>query len=377
MGERLKTTFKNIGLARLMIFLFFVLVIVGAYIYGLGIPALLGNILRRWGMYGILVLAMVPAIQCGIGPNFGVSLGIVCGLFGSLMSIELGVSGKIALMISGGAELTDAAINTGAWASFAVAAFIAIILGAVVGVGYGILLNRVKGSEMTVSTYVGFSIIALMNIVWVTIPFVSGDIKWPYGGVGARNTISLSSSFGELLNRTGSFTLFGDEKTGMLVPTGLLLFFFFLCALVFIFLRSRTGIAMSAAGANPTFARASGINVDRMRILGTAVSTALGALGIVVYAQAFGFLQMYNAPLMMGFACVASILIGGASTTRAKISHVIIGTFLFQGVLTAAPPVANRLFAGTDISDIVRIIISNGIIIYALTKVKGGATNEE
>lgn len=357
MKEKIVKLYKNIGLPRLIIFVFFIAVVIAAYAYGLGLPALIGNVFRRWGMYGILVLAMVPAIQCGIGPNFGVSLGIVCGLFGSLVAIELGVTAA-----------------AGPWAAFFVALVVATALGSLMGVAYGLLLNRVKGSEMTVSTYVGFAVIAFMNIVWVSLPFTNGDIRWPVGGVGARNTISLESTFGELLNNTLGFTLFEGE---MHIPTGLLLFFFLMCAIVYLFMRSKTGIAMSAAGANPIFARACGINVDRMRILGTAVSTALGAIGIVVYAQAFGFLQMYNAPLMMGFSCVAAVLIGGASTTRARISHVIVGTFLFQGILVVALPVANRIFAGTDISDIMRIIVSNGIIIYALTKVKGGAGNEE
>jgi simple sugar transport system permease protein len=246
----------------------------------------------------------------------------------------------------------------------------------IVGIGYGILLNRVKGSEMTVSTYVGFSIIAFMNILWVTLPFTSGDIKWPIGGEGARNTISLSKSFSEVMNNTLSFTI-GDPETGLFVPTGLLLFFFLFCFLVFLFFKSKTGIAMTAAGSNPNFAKASGINVNKMRIIGTALSTSLGAIGIITYAQAFGFLQMYNAPLMMGFSSVAAVLIGGASTTRAKISNVIIGTFLFQGLLVVALPVANKVLVGTDLSDIMRMIISNGIILYALTKAKGGATNEE
>jgi hypothetical protein len=42
------------------------------------------------------------------------------------------------------------------------------------------LLNRVKGSEMTVSTYVGFSVIAFMNIVWLSFTFKNGELSWPY-----------------------------------------------------------------------------------------------------------------------------------------------------------------------------------------------------
>lgn len=360
MKDKFSQVIKAIGLPRIIIFAFFLLVVYGAYHFGLGLPALFGSVLRRWGMFGILVLAMVPAIQCGIGPNFGVSLGIVSGLLGSLLVIEFNLTSSI-----------------GPWGAIAVAMLISAAIAGLVGAGYGLLLNRVKGSEMTVSTYVGFSAIAFMNIWWVTLPFRSGEINWPIAGEGARNTINLASSFGELLNRTGGFYLYGEGDTGMYVPTGLLVFFFAMCFVVYLFMKSKTGKAMSAAGANPVFARASGINVDKMRILGTAVSTALGAIGIITYAQAFGFLQMYNAPLMMGFACVAAVLIGGASTIQAKISNVIIGTFLFQGILVIALPVANKMFVGTDLSDIMRIIISNGIIIYALTKAKGGASSEE
>ena len=128
---------------------------------------------------------------------------------------------------------------------------------------------------------------------------------------------------------------------------------------------------MSAAGANPRFAEATGINVDKMRIIGTMLSTMLGAVGIIVYSQSFGFIQLYQAPRMMGFLAASAILLGGATTSRAKISHVVIGTFLFQGVLTLGMPVANAIVPQSTISEVFRIIISQGIILYALTKSGG------
>ncbi len=51
---------------------------------------------------------------------------------------------------------------------------------------------------------------------------------------------------------------------------------------------------------------------------------------------------------------------------------MVIGTFLFQGVLTLGMPVANALVPQSTISETLRILISNGIILYALTK-SGGA----
>ena len=348
MNEKLKDMYASIGLPRLIITGFFLFMLLIAPPLGLSVTSLLGDSIRRWAMYGLLVLAMVPAVQCGIGLNFGISLGIVGGLFGATAVIEMGISNP--------------------WISMLVAILIGLFAGSVLGIGYGLLLNKVKGSEMTVSTYVGFSVIAFMNMVWLTLPFKDGNLIWPIGQQGMRNTISLEGSFGHVLNNFLSFSI-GDLN----IPTGLILFFLLTCFVVCIFMKSKVGIAMSAAGANPTFSKASGIDVDKMRILGTAISTALAAVGIITYAQSYGFLQLYNAPLMMGFHSVAAVLIGGATLKDAKISHVIIGTFLFQGILTVALPIVNKILPEGNLSDVIRIIISNGIILYALSKTKGGS----
>ena len=141
---------------------------------------------------------------------------------------------------------------------------------------------------------------------------------------------------------------------------------------VWLFFRSKAGVAISAVGSSNSFAEASGLNIYRSRVLANVISTVLGAIGIVVYSQSYGYVQLYNAPLTMAFTAVAAILIGGASAARAKVFHVILGVFLFQGLMTSAPPVANKVFAGTDLSDILRMVIQNGVILYALTKVKKG-----
>ena len=363
MRDKCRKIIDHIGLPRMIIIGFFLFMLLLAGPLGLNVQSLLGDAVRRWAMYGILVLAMVPAVQSGIGLNFGISLGIVAGLIGATFTIEMGINN--------------------AFLSILLAMTIALLLGSLFGVGYGLLLNRVKGSEMTVSTYVGFSVIAFMNMFWLSLPYKSGELIWPLGGQGMRNTISLQSSFGHVFNSIGDFSMGfrggkfyltpGDDKFGFYVPTGLIVVFLLSCFMVWLFMRSKAGMAMSAAGANAQFTKASGIEVNKMRILGTALSTALAAVGIIVYAQSYGFLQLYNAPLMMGFHSVAAVLIGGASIRRAKISHVILGAFLFQGILAVALPVTNKILPDGNISDVIRIIISNGIILYALSKTKGGA----
>ena len=58
-------------------------------------------------------------------------------------------------------------------------------------------------------------------------------------------------------------------------------------------------LAMTTVGSNPKFARASGVNVDRMRTISVVLSTILGAVGILVYEQSFGFIQLYMGPFYM------------------------------------------------------------------------------
>ncbi|WP_274953297.1 ABC transporter permease subunit [Angelakisella massiliensis] len=359
MRDNAKVLVRQVGLPRIIIAGFFLLLLVAAGGFQMDLLQLCSDFLRRWGMYGVLALAMVPAVQCGIGLNFGISMGIVGGLLGGLIVIEFRLA-SIPALVAVHPLLAQ-------WVGILIAILIGVVLATGIGWLYGLLLNRVKGSEMTVTTYVGFSIIAFMNILWTILPFQSGELIYPNAGQGLRNTISLADSYSGVMNNTFAITI-----GSLTIPTGLLLFFFLMCLLVWLFMRSKTGEAMSAAGANPNFARANGINVNRMRLVGTILSTVLAAVGILVYAQGFGFMQLYNGPMMMGFTSVAAVLIGGASPRKARISHVLIGTFLFQSIMALALPVANQFIPESNLSEVMRLIISNGIIIYALTQTGGG-----
>ncbi|MCL2767122.1 MAG: ABC transporter permease [Synergistaceae bacterium] len=336
----------NIGIATLIIAAFWFTTLIGAYFTGISVQTLLSDTMKRAGMNGILVLAMVPAIQSGTGPNFALPVGIVCGLFALICAIEFNLTGALCLFVS---------------------IILSIPIAVIAGYAYGKLLNAVKGSEMTIATYTGFSITALMCLVWMMVPFTNEKIGW-FLGEGLRETIQLGAvDAAFIINNFMAFKI-GE----IIIPTGLLLIFGFFSVLVWLFFDSKSGIAISAGGINPKFAQATGLNIDRNRILANILSTVLGAIGIIVYSQSFGYAQLYTAPLMMAFPAVAAVLIGGATASRANVLNVIIGVFLFQGLLTTALPVANEIFKGTDLSEVMRMIIQNGIILYALTQVKRG-----
>lgn len=333
---------QKIGVPRLIITTLFLGILILGAALGMPMSGMLTDVIKRAGMYGVLVLAMVPSIQSGTGPNFALPIGILTGLLGMVISLELEMVG---------------------FGGFMGAILLSLPFAVIVGYFYGRLLNAVKGAEMTIATYMGFAVVSAMCIAWIMLPFKSGTMKWPLGK-GLKNTIPLDNSYGLILNDFLAF-----EVGGVHIPTGLLLTFLGLCFLVWVFTKSRVGTETLAGGMNPNFAKASGVEIDRNRIAANILSTVLGAVGIIVYSQSFGFVQLYTAPLMMAFPAVASVLIGGATAQRARVSHVIIGVVLFQGLLAISMPVANTVFPSGNLSEIIRMVVQNGIILYALTKV--------
>ncbi len=342
----LKKFVSAAGWPRIIIGLFLFALFAAAPFVGVRISTSLSDTLVRVGMNGILVLAMIPMVQAGCGLNFGLPLGIIAGLLGATMSIEFGTVGI---------------------AGFATAIGLAVPIAAVLGYGYGQLLNRVKGDEMMIATYVGFSSVAFMCMAWLLLPYKSPTMVWGYEGSGLRTTISVSGYWSHILSEFLALRIPTPGGGTFFFPTGMFLFFAVMCFLVWMIMKTKTGTAMTAVGSNPEFARASGVNVDRMRIVSVMLSTIFGAVGIIVYEQSFGFIQLYMGPFYMALPAVAAILLGGASVNRATILNVVVGTFLFQGILTMTPSVINSVLQ-TDMSEVIRIIVSNGMILYALTR---------
>lgn len=340
--DNIKEKIQAFGLPRIIIAFFLLVLLVVAPFVGVSMISSLRDILNRFGMNALFVLAMVPMIQAGCGLNFGLSLGVIGGLLGSTIAVELGLTG---------------------WTGMIGAMVLSIPFGILLGWLYSLLLNRVKGEEMTIAMYVGFAAVMFMSIMWIVLPYKSANMVWGYAGKGLRTTITLD---GFWVRQLSDFLAI-PNRTNPVVPTGMIIFIALACVGMWLFLKSKTGTALTAVGSNPEFARAGGVNINKMRTISIVLSTVFGALGILLYQQSFGFIQLYQAPLFMAFPAVAAILIGGASVNKASILNVIIGTILFQGILTMTPSVINSVLQ-TDMSEVIRIVLSNGMILYALTR---------
>lgn len=340
-GHAVREFVRELGVPRLLIAAFVVVLFGVASATHMDVAGLLTDSLLRVARNGLIVLALLPAVQGGLGLNFGLPLGIICGLLACVVALDLGIGG---------------------WPGLACAAALGAALAVPAGLAYGWLLNRTRGQEMMVGTYLGFAVVSGMSIFWTMAPFHNPQLVWAIGGHGLRTTLTLTGSFDKLLDNLGAF-----HVGKVVVPTGTLLVFFGACALVGLFFRTRMGLTISAARSNPRFALAAGISDARTRVQATVLSTVIAAVGIVVFCQSYGFVQLYTAPLLMAFPAVACLLIGGASVSRATLTHVIAGTLLFQSILTIALPVTSQVIRG-DISETARLVIQNGMILYALTR---------
>jgi len=105
------------------------------------------------------------------------------------------------------------------------------------------------------------------------------------------------------------------------------------------FLKSETGLAMRATGANPRMARANGVNTTKMIFLGMAISNALVALAGSLFAQSQG-----SADVTMGVGIIviglASVIGGEAllsTNTLLKWAFAcILGSLLYRIVVAVA-----------------------------------------
>ena len=78
--NQIKRAVNFLGVSRLVVIGFLLLLIVSVFPLGINPGMIYSDCLVRIGMNGFLVLAMMVSIVCGAGLNFGLPIGILCGL---------------------------------------------------------------------------------------------------------------------------------------------------------------------------------------------------------------------------------------------------------------------------------------------------------
>ena len=378
--------------------MFVLLCIVCLACSGQSLSFVMYELFGRLSRNAFIVLALIIPIVAGMGINFAITIGAMAEQIAVLWVIECGVSGLPGM---------------------ALAALITVPLAAFFGFLIGKLLNKMKGQEMIGGLILGYFANGLYQLLFL---FIFGNLV-PLnapglvikGSTGVANTIDLSTSrgfkyaldglwsmpfveatllvFGVLTLAVVAMLCFKKIKTekavcyiGIMVAAMMLLQIpavaeifsmvkvpmvtFLVVGVLCLFntalLKTRLGQKFRAVGQNRTVANASGINVDRVRVIAIVISTVLAGWGQLIFVQNMGSFQTYGAHEQVGLYAGAAILVGGASIRKATNGQALLGCILFHLLFIVAPAAGKNLFGDAAIGEYFRVFISYGVIALAL-----------
>ncbi|MGL5346298.1 MAG: ABC transporter permease subunit [Peptostreptococcaceae bacterium] len=329
---------RKTNLPQSIILIYLIIMIVMLQKFNISMIGLFNDSIIKFAMNSVLVLSLIPMLKCGIGMNFGMPIGICAGLVAMCVAIEFKMIGMKGFLVS---------------------VALATIIGVVFGYLYSLILNKLKGKEEVIGIFCGYSFIFMMNIFWSIAPFKNRQMLYPIGGQGLRPKISLDKYYQSILDNLWVI------KIGKIqIPLGILLFIGVVCILITCYFKTKSGVTMKVISQNQKFAQVSGVNINKYRTIAIILSTSIAAVGIIVYSQSYGFIQLYDSPLGFSFPAISAILIGGATKKNATILNALVGTYLFQTCYLLSVPIANEMLI-PQLAETLRMIITNFIILYA------------
>lgn len=339
-------------LDNLVSIIFLVVSFLAIPVSGLSAHHIIAEILTRIGRNSFLVFALILPIMAGMGINFGMVLGAMAGQIGLIFAMDWSIGGIYGLVFAAGIGMP-----------------ISILLGIVAGS----VLNRARGREMVTSYILGFFFNGIyqffvLYILGSVIPMHNKAIMLSRG-YGVRNTLELAP-VRQILDTAIPLTIAGFK-----IPLLSYLIIIALCFFIVWFRKTKLGQDMRAIGQNQTVALASGIAVERTRIISIVISTVLACIGQIIFLQNMGNISTYNAHDQTGFFAAAAILVGGASVNKASIKNVFIGIILLHFLYIVTPMAGQNLFDSAMIGEYFRQF--SGYAAIALSLVMHAARNQK
>lgn len=300
---------------------------------------LVSRLARNW----FLVLSLIIPVTAGLGLNFAIVLGAMAGQVGLIVATHYKLPGLAGLVI---------------------AVLLSIPIAVVLGISAGHVLNKARGREMITSMMLGFAVNGIYQLVFLFMVGTVFPVKNPEimldNGVGLRGTIELKYCKYALDN------LLRIRLFGIYIPIASIAVVILLCFGIRWLYKTKLGQELRAVGQDMGVASVAGINVDRTRITAMVMSTVLAAIGQVIFLQNMGTINTFNSHEQIGTVAIASLLVGGATVSKATVGQGLIGTLLFQLLFIISPAAGQRLMGNAQIGEYFRVFIGYGIIGAAL-----------
>ena len=310
---------------------------------------LVQEVVTRLGRDSFLVLSLLIPLIAGMGINFGLALGACAGQIALILITDWNVTGAPGMFL---------------------AMLISMPISILLGFFGGYLLNRAKGREMITSYVLGYFMVGVYQILVLfgmggAIP-INDETLILSRGFGIRASIKLDGikgSFDTLIDRLVGFPI---QIAGIEIP----LFSFFvvgvLCLATWWFRRTKLGQEVRAVGQDMSVSATAGINVGRTRILSMIISTVLAGFGQLIWLQNVGVMAVYTGANSVALYAAAALLVGGATSSKAGIPRVIVGTGLFHLIFIVMPLAGVRIFSMSVIAEQFRVLISFSVVAVAL-----------
>lgn len=207
------------------------------------------------------------------------------------------------------------------------------------------------------------SVTGYLNVRWKILGLLAGILTMT--GLYSINLRIMGRPNIALLNETTIFTGFNNIFWILVVLVILLVGF------AIYFLNTEIGLALRATGVNQRICRAQGISVNRMILLGLALSNGIVALAGALYAQIEGYadITLGAGTIVVGFA---SVIIGEMIFRTRRISVLIIsciiGSILYRLALAFALNIEGIGLKATDLKLVTAVLIAVALILPKLKK---------
>ena len=407
-GERLKARKDSSWfIDNVVTIIFIVFTVVGfAVSTGVSVNYFLNELTSRLFRNAFLVLSLIIPVLAGLGLNFGIVIGAMAGQMAIAIVRYYSLGGISGLFLC---------------------FFIALPIAALFGYFAGLLYNKTRGQEMIASLIVGYFANGIYQFIFLFVvgAMITVNPTHPMinpSGIGVRMTVDLVpvkdgglkyaldnimkipfmwavliiavvilgliifSNKRKKIKPQNNFMFFANIAACVVmiaisifsivtnsslmqvnkVPVVTALLIIALCIFNELIMKTKLGQDFRSVGQNQHIAAVSGINVDRTRIIATIISTVLAAWGQIMFLQNMGTLNTYNAHTQIGMFSVASLLVGGASTSKASNKHAIIGTLLFNSMFIMSPEIGKALFGNALLGEYFRTFMVYGVIGLAL-----------
>jgi branched-chain amino acid transport system permease protein len=265
-----------------------------------------GLLLLPFDLRQALIFTMLGTAVC-------LSIVVVTGFVGQVSLMQVALAGVSGLVVS------KLAVNAGI--GFPFGPIIAVVAATAFGVMAALPALRVRGMSLVIVTLA--ATVALERFGY--------DNPWWGGGISGSpfsDPHLLSLNIGP---KAGFFGIGGGTPPSPLFGLEVFAVVLALCLLVVRLRRSSLGSQMLAVRSNERAAAALGISVQRTKIIGFAISSAIAACAGVLYAYNLGSVSVERFDVVNALALLAFAYLGGITT----VSGAIVGGLLLTDGLSS------------------------------------------